>query len=198
VEHLLRNSHHLFQEQYRNSESIIEKAAEITKDFFKSGLIVNDAIKYLDYRLRSGTICVISTASYEDGAIGFVKGLVECGLLEKTYADKIIFSGTKIDWEKLQVSHMNVDKNKLVGIENVFKLPMEQIKPKIFAVFCDDPEINDKALLEVGKHSFAIKTHKNLASALPVNCVFSDWAEIFKCKDNLSYLHTGLKQRSKL
>lgn len=179
-----------FCENYRNALSVRKKAAEITKLLLKYNIVIPEAIEYLKHRLEQNVICIISTASYEDGALGFIDGLIECGLLPKDLASKIIVSGTQIDWIQLKVTHMNVDKNKLLGLENIFKCSIDKLKPRVQAVFGDDPAINDKALLDgVCDHSFVIKTTKNANMHLPACCIFSNWQELIQCKDALNELH---------
>jgi len=170
--------------------AIQNKAVEITENFFNNGIIITAAIDYLKYRLAEGVICIISTASYEEGAYGFIQSLVRCNLLDQELADKIVVSGTQTDWQKLSVTHMNVDTNKLRGLEQALQMGIENIRPHIIAVFGDDPGINDRALLELGKYSFAIKNAKNQNAALPHNCVFSNWLDIFANKNNLRGLHS--------
>jgi hypothetical protein len=170
----------LFQSKYQNADAVRSKATEITKLFCQSGAIIFDAIKYLSYRLSQGVTCIISTASYEDGARGFVDGLVACKLLTKELANRIVFSGTRVDWEKLQVTHMNVDKNKLLGLTFATGKSLDEIRPQIKTVFGDDPEINDRALLNgLCKRSFVISTVKNKNCDLPNGCVRTDWKEIY-------------------
>lgn len=182
-----------FQDKYKNADAIRNQAAEVTKLFFHGGIIAFDAIKYLNYRLKQGVVCIISTASYEDGARGFVDGLVDCDLLPQELAEKIVFSGTRIDWDKMQVSHMNVDNNKLLGLTLTTGYAIKTIKPQIKAVFGDDPKINDRALLDgLCKHSFVIKTAKNKDFDLPAGCVFVDWKDIYCYRDQLPWLHQRL------
>lgn len=185
----------LFAEKNKNADAIKRKASEIAEMFLSKGIVIMPAIKYLACRLQEETTCIIATGGYEDGAIGFIDGLVRCGVLDKLLATKIIFSGTKINWQELKVSHINVDTHKLLGIEKVLKLPLSHIKPNVFATFGDDPEVNDRSLLELGKYNFAIRTHKNMNAALPPNCMFADWPEIFEHKDNLDYLHAVPAQK---
>ncbi len=176
----------------RDSQMIREKAQEITGLFYTKGIINLDAIAYLKDRLEQKICCVISTASYKDGAIGFVNALVKCKLLPKKLSQKILISGTELNWENLTVTHMNVDQNKIVDLERLLKKYYQNNKHEIQAVFGDDPEINDRALLATGKYSFVIKTEKNSMAALPDNCVFADWTTILRNKDKIAFLHQKL------
>lgn len=189
----------LFRQENRSADVMQKIAFEITKLFFKSGIIVIEAVEYLTYRLKQNVTCVISTASYEDGAKGFVNGLVACGLIAPELAAKIVISGTKIDWQQLKITHMNVDNNKILGLEKTLGQPIEKLKPKICAIFGDDPEINDKALLGgLCDHSFVIKTIKNAHMTLPSCCVFSSWREIINHADKLEDLHNSLLKKDEV
>lgn len=185
----------LLKEEYKNAVAIKEKAAAITEMFLDKGIVIIPAIKYLEHRLQHETTCVISTGGYEDGAIGFFEGLVKHGLLNKSLSKKIIFSGTKVDWKNLTVTHANIDTHKLLGLEQALEMSLAKIKPDVFAAFGDDPAVNDRSLLELGKYNFAIRTHKNTNATLPPNCVFADWQEIFANKDNLGFLHSAFQQK---
>jgi hypothetical protein len=181
-----------FPVKHRNSRILQKKATEITNLFYKKGIINLDAIAYLKDRLEQEICCVISTASYKDGAIGFVNSLVNYNLLPKVLAQKILISGTELNWENLTVTHMNVDQNKIVDLERLLKKHYQNNKYEIQAVFGDDPEINDRSLLAIGKYSFVIKTEKNSAASLPDNCVFADWPTILKNKNKIDTLHNML------
>lgn len=189
----------LFCQANRSADAVQRKAAEITKLFFKHGIVITEAIEYLKYRLSQNVICVISTASYEDGAKGFVDGLVECGLIPRELTAKIVISGTQINWEQLKVTHMNVDGNKLLGIERIFRQPIDRLRPRIHAIFGDDPAINDRALLSgLCDYSFVIKTVKNASLRLPACCIFSDWIELTTHRDQLEGLHKQKKAQISL
>lgn len=166
-----------------NAMVIFESAVAITQEFLKCGVVRKDAIEYLKNCLELNITCVISTASYEEGARGFVQGLVGTGLLRADLAAKILVSGTNINWDKLEVIHMNVDTNKLHGLETALDLSLAEIKPKIKAIFADDPLINDRALLNgLCTNSFVIRTEKNNHLTLPPGCVFITWQEVLKNK----------------
>lgn len=172
----------LFHKDNQNSDAVRKKAAEITKIFIANGIVIVKSIEYIRYRLEQGATCIISTSSYEDGAIGFVDALVEQNLLSKELSKRIKYSGTTINWETLKVTHMNVGMNKLRGLMD--------LRSRIKAVFADDVRINDYGLLRyLCDYSFVIKTAKNKNDKLPPNCVFVDWDEVIAHKDNLVELH---------
>jgi hypothetical protein len=184
----------MFAEHNKNATAVRRQAALITSSlFFKHGIIRLEAIEYLKSRLSKGVTCVISTASYEDGARGFVDGLVDCGLLPKELAGKIVFTGTVVNWQIGKVAHMNVDTQKLRGLETALGKPLSEIRPKINAIFGDDPAINDRALLDgLCSHSFVIPNSKNQTMKLPAACVFSTWSNILSHQDDLASFHRSL------
>ena len=62
---------------------------------------------------------------------------------------------------------------KLRGLELALQKPIDDIQKRTQAVFGDDPERGDRALLNgFCQHSFVKKTIKNEKSVLPPNCVF--------------------------
>ena len=106
----------MFNQSDKNDEAIRRQAALITHDFFDRNILELDAIKYLEYQLHVGVICVISTGGDESGAAGFVDGLVDCKLLPKDLAAKILVSGTRINWQEMTVEHLNVGPIKIARI----------------------------------------------------------------------------------
>ena len=184
----------LFDMSDQNDESIRKQAAMITKDYFPVGILELDAIRYLEHQVREGVICVISTAGDESGASGFLDGLVHCGLLPQDIANQILVSGTRIDWDKMQIDHMNVGPLKLHGLELTFQKSIEDIKKRTQAVFANDPDHNDRALLEgFSEHGFVKRTVKNEQCVLPVGGVFfSNWLEVYENRNNIFGLHDKL------
>jgi len=186
----------MFDEQDKNDEAIRRQAALITRDFLDRGIVELDAIRYLEYQLREGVSCAISTGGDESGAAGFVDGLVDGGLLTKDLADKIYVSGTRINWNEMTVEHLNVGPLKLQGLELAFQQPIDDIQKRTQAVFGNDPEHGDRALLDnFCQYSFVKKTIKNEAAILPPNCVFfSNWAEVYDYRSRIPELHAHSKQ----
>jgi hypothetical protein len=180
----------------RDPKVITDTARKITTSLPES-VIILEAIKYLSHRLKSGTICVISTGGYEEAGKGFIEGLVERNLLSASLLKNIRYSGTQIDWEKLKVIHVNVNKNKILGLVRVFKsesgdqkYSIEKLKKRINAVFGDDILINDLAILkDLCKCGFVIKNKSNESKQLPSNCILTGWPQIYNNRDNLATFH---------
>jgi hypothetical protein len=181
----------MFDEGDKNDESIRKQATLITHDFLDKGIVELDAIRYLEHQLIEGVICAISTGGDESGAAGFVDGLVERGLLSKDLADNIHVSGTRINWDEMTVKHLNVGPLKLRGLELVFQKPIDDIQKRTQAVFGNDPERGDRALLDdFCPYSFVKKTIKNEKAILPLNCVFfSSLDKVYDYRYRISDLH---------
>ena len=186
----------MFAESDKNNAAIQRQAALMTHDFFSRGILELDAIRYLEYQLRAGVVCAISTGGDESGASGFVDGLVGCELLPQELAGKIVVSGTRINWDEMMVEHLNVGVLKLRGLELVFQKPIDDIQKRTQAVFGNDPDEGDRALLYgFCQHSFVKKTIKNEKVFLPPSCVFfSNWSEIYDYRDRIDELHARLKK----
>ncbi len=184
----------IFNESDKNDGAIRRQAALITHDFLDNGIVELDAIKYLQYQLQEDVLCVISTGGDESGATGFVDGLVDYGLLPKDLAEKIYVSGTLLDWNKMTVEHLNVGPLKLQGLELTFKKSINDIQKRTQAVFGNDPEHGDRAILNgFCQYSFVKKTVKNEQAVLPPSCVFfSSWAKIYDNRNKICELHTEL------
>ena len=163
----------IFNPSDRNDKAIQRQAVLITRDFVDSGIVELDAIRYLEYLLQKGIICAISTGGDESGAAGFVDGLVDCGLLSRNLADKVYVSGTRINWKKMSVEHLNVGPLKLRGLELAFQQSIGDIQKRTQAAFGNDPDHGDRSLLDAFcQYSFVKKTVKNGEAVLPANSVF--------------------------
>lgn len=183
----------MLNKEDRNDATMYKEAVLLTQKFFHNNVLELNAIKYLEYQLRAGTACVISTAGDESGAHGFIDGLVSCKLLPEELAAKIFISGTKMNWGNLTVVHMNSGALKLRGLELTLQEPLADIQKRTQAVFGDSPEGGDKALLDgFCPHSFVKRHAHNQQAVLPANCVFSNWAEIYANRDDIYELHARL------
>lgn len=183
----------MFKPENQSAEALQREAGKLAAFFLQHGLVQIPAIQFLAHRIQSEVLCIISTASYEDGAIGFIRGISDArpDLLPKALFEKIRFVGTTVDWQSLKVTHMNADQGKIAGLEGILGQPLAEFRPKIACVFGDDPEINDRALLELGRYSFAIYAAKNQRAAVPANCVWSSWESIFENRAALGDYHAA-------
>lgn len=164
-----RSSHEMMQKVILKFKSEITgpdlrlRAKEITFAFVAAGVIRDSALKFLNYCLERGDICVLSTGSYLDGLHGFVDALVEGGLIKSGHLANLRFSGAEINWDSRVLLHANVRERKLVGLRRCLKLEDTETLPAISGVYCDDPLINDKGIYEAVEDGcrFVIRTIKN-------------------------------------
>jgi hypothetical protein len=162
------------------ADAIRKYAKAITLEFVKCGVLRVEAIQHLERNLEEGNTCVLSTGSYQDGAYGFVDGLIESRLLSPAAGQKILISGAIVDWGSKTLIHANVRERKIAGLENVFKKKIGDFKNEILAVFADDPWINDRDILALApfNSAYVIETKKNSQKPIPDFCRFTTWAEI--------------------
>jgi hypothetical protein len=165
-------------------DKVRQFAKETTQHFIKCGVVRKDAIAFLKKKIEDGVICILSTGSYQDGALGFVDALAENGLLELTSESKELLhiSGAIVDWDNKKLLHANVRERKLVGIEIVMKQSITALQPYIKAAYGDDPWINDKDILDIAprERSFVIGTNKNKEKTLPPGYVLNTWPRIIE------------------
>jgi hypothetical protein len=168
-----------FQENVTHQE-IRAFAKEVTLQFIHYGVIREEAIAYLSKKVNLGIVCILSTGSYQDGALGFVDALVETGLITQEAGGALRVSGAIVDWKKRELLHANVRERKIKGIEMLLGDKIENIRPNIAAVYADDPWINDHGILEIAppEKAFVIQTEKNKNQILPGHYVFSTWRSI--------------------
>lgn len=94
---------------------------------------------------------------------------------------------------------MNVGPLKLRGLELAFQKSLANLQKRCQAVFANDPEHGDRALLEACcQLGFVKKTVKNDKAILPANCVFfPNWSEIYDYRNKISDLHSKLLNQEK-
>src|SRR3989338_1270355 len=163
-------------------EMIRQCAKEITLQFIEHDIIRKEAIAYLLSKTQQGIVCILSTGSYQDGAIGFVDALIEKGLLTEQSRDLLFVTGAMVDWDKKKLTHVNVRERKLVGIEMVMQKRMVDLMPFVKAVYADDPWINDRDILAIAprEKSYVIQTAKNKNKLLPNGYTLITWKEIIE------------------
>lgn len=163
-----------------NGQDVYLFSKEVTHRFVQHNIVRKEAIAHLKNRIQKNVLCIISTGSYEESALGFVDALVEAGWLTEKDKQFLRVSGGIIDWKKRKVMHANVCDNKLIGIANVLDLHIDDIKPHVENVYGDDPEINDKDILALAPQGSAhvIATIKNKDKLLPNGYKHKTWGEI--------------------
>ncbi len=147
--------------------------------FIDQEIIRLDSIKHLKVALESDDLCILSTGSYTDGAIGFVEALIERNLLPKNTLEKLIISGATIDWKTRKVTHANIADNKIKGLYKSCQLKNHAFNPEhIIGIYVDDPIGNDSGLCALKPECVhLIRTVKN-KDKLFGTLRHQDWAEI--------------------
>jgi hypothetical protein len=184
------SSHRMMQagvETFREdvkADDIRQYAKSITLEFINHGVIRKEAIEYLQNRIQNGIVCVLSTGSYQEGAMGFVDALIEKGLLrlEEESNNMLRVTGALVDWATRTLTHANVRERKLIGIEKVMGQSLNILKPDIEAVYGDDPWINDKDILTLvsKERAYVIRTAKNKDKTLPNGLLHTTWESIIE------------------
>lgn len=97
--------------------------------------------------LEQGNLCILSTGSYYDGAVGFVDALIEEGLLPGDALEKLVISGALVDWRNRTVIHANIADNKIKGLEGAcLAKGCTFVKENVVGIYVDDPEGNDSGI----------------------------------------------------
>ena len=178
-------------------QNIIDRAKEITSDFIRSGVVISEAIAFLDRKVNEGHICVLSTGSYESGAQGFLAALHEHDLISPVAFDSIIVSGAVVDWKAKQVTHANIHNNKIKGLnehlaqKHRLKLPLaSEAESKVY-VYADDPAGNDHGILTLTDPSrrFVIPQPGNVSDASGFEYHRLSWDSIITNE----YFHSSMR-----
>jgi hypothetical protein len=161
--------------------SIYNCALGIVDNFIDFGIIREGSIQYLNKKLQSGIKCILSTANYHEGALAFKDRLVERGLIERKNIDHLIVIGSEIDWKLKSISHLNYGEKKVDGICKYFNSNLEELKQYVNHSYGDDPDRNDKHILELAsKKSFVIETPSNSAANLSLGMVRTSWEKLLR------------------
>jgi hypothetical protein len=94
-----------------------EYAKDATCQFIDGDIVRLEGIAHLNASLAAGDVCILSTGSYQDGAVGFVAALMERDLLSSDALDKLVISGAVINWNTRRVVHANIAENKIKGLD---------------------------------------------------------------------------------
>ena len=152
-------------------------------------MVIKEAIAFLNSRAEEGHLCILSTGSYQSGAIGFLNALSEAGLISSTALDHIIVSGAIVDWEHKQLIHANVHNNKVKGLNDLlqvrFGFSLEQNStntPHEVFVYADDPDGNDFGILNLtaADRRYVIAHDKNHLSNTDFLYHYVAWKNLFK------------------
>ncbi len=181
-------------------------AKKLTLYLIHHGVIRKEAIAFLEARVKQGITCILSTGSYQDGALGFVDALVQAKLISPETQKKLRVSGAVVDWDDRTLLHANVRDRKLIGIEIVMGKQMQELRPHVLAVYGDDPWVNDAGILAAAPkgNGYVIATAKNTGKSLPDGYRLSTWPSIIqkqasiKTKADELEIESAAQMRAKL
>lgn len=179
--------------QHISEYDIVQHAQKITQDFIKNNIVIHEAIAFLNKKAEEGHLCILSTGSYQSGAIGFLNALHEAGLISSIALDHIMVSGAIVNWEHKQLIHANVHNNKIKGLNDLLQTrfgfslsttPLENSHE--IHVYADDPEGNDFGILSLTtpENRIVIAHEKNHNAHDRLEYSRMTWDEITK-KDSL-------------
>ncbi len=138
-------------------------AKKITAQFIQEDILRFPGIEHLKRSLEADELCILSTGSYTEGAIGFAEACVERGLIPPDALDKLIISGAVIDWDTRTVQHANIANNKIIGLQERCRQKDYPFSSEaIVGIYVDDPLGNDSGLCSLKPEAVClISTVKN-------------------------------------
>lgn len=164
-----------------SADDVRARGQEITRILLKHGGVRQKAILHLRKSLEDGHICILSTGSYHDGAMGLVDELVHHGFIPEVLRSNLIVTGAQIDWPERKVVHANIAENKILSIKAALAArgcKLERSAIDFIAV--DDPLGNDLGLCQLNPEAvYVIKTPKNAMLRLDARYTHCSWDEIW-------------------
>ena len=159
-----------------SEQDVIQHAKKITTDFINAGVVIHEAINFLNEKACAENLCILSTGSYQSGAIGFLNALTEANLISREALDYIMVSGAIVDWPQKKLVHANIHNNKIKGLNDLLQArygfildPAATNSEHEVYVYADDPEGNDFGILSltIPENRIVIAHEKNYEA--------SDW-----------------------
>lgn len=144
----------IIPEDKKNDDAIFNAAVEAASLYMEHGVIRMEAISFLVQALEKGNKCIISTASFEAAARGFIHALVIKNIIPEDLEKNIICIGTKIDWKAVEIIHYNSAQGKITGLESFFSLDIETIAEAVDFAIGDEPNSGDYELLSIMTPNF--------------------------------------------
>jgi len=175
---LLQTVNHLTE------QDIVQHAKKITQDFINTGVVIHEAIAFLNRHAEEGHLCILSTGSYQSGAVGFLQALTEAELLSPAALDHIIVSGAIVDWKHKQLIHANVHNNKIKGLNDLLQtrygFTISADTPHEVYVFADDPDGNDFGILSlaIAENRVVIAHEKNSPAQKSFKYHYMAWKDL--------------------
>lgn len=157
-----------------------QRAGDLSKYIIQNQHYYLSAIRHIQASIDAGFLIVFSTTNYHEGAEAFLEQLVEHQLIRDSDRDKIICSGSVIDWKSRSIVHFNMGHDKTVGISNALQIPIDELPSYVDSAYGDDPLGNDAGILSLSEKSFVIANPKNSEVYLPKNLIRTSWEDILK------------------
>ena len=172
-----------------SEQDVVSFAQKITRDFISAKVVISEAIAFLNSKAEDGHLCILSTGSYQSGAVGFLNALLEEELISSTALEHIMVSGAIVDWARKQLIHANVHNNKIKGLNDLlqarrgFNLEPASINSvhEVY-VYADDPDGNDFGILSLAtpKNRFVIAHEKNSDESEKLQYSRTTWDHILE------------------
>lgn len=168
-----------------SEQDIVNHAKKITHDFITAEVVIKDAIAFLNSKAEEGHLCILSTGSYQSGAVGFLNALSEAELISSTALNHIMVSGAIVDWERKQLIHANIHNNKVTGLNDLlqekygFTLDPTNIEHEVY-VYADDPYAIDFGILSLTnpEKRYVIAHHKNIMTCNRMEYIRIAWEQL--------------------
>ncbi|WP_416675690.1 hypothetical protein [Egbenema bharatensis] len=167
-------------EQIYDKRHIKNRARELAHAIIQNNNYYPDAIQHITASIEAGFQVVFSTTNYHEGAEAVLEILVEHHLMKAHYIDRIICSGSMIDWKTRSILHFNMAEDKIAGISRILSIPIAELPKHTDSAYGDDPAGNDSGILSLGKRAFVIANPKNLEVALPETIIRTSWEDILR------------------
>lgn len=163
-----------------DEQDIKQRARELADSIIQNNHYYLAAIDHICASIDAGFQVVFSTTNYWEGAEAFLEILAERNLVKDSHKDKIFCSGSMIDWKIRSIIHFNMGKDKVIGISNVLKIPIDELSNYTNSAYGDDPKGNDAGILSLSAKAFVIASKKNAGIYLPANMIRTSWEDILK------------------
>lgn len=158
-----------------SGEKVKNTAKQFTHSIIKQGKYYHKAITHINKSLNEGYEIAFSTTNYREGAAGFLEVLNECSLMDKTSESQINISGTEINWSNKSVIHFNMAEDKVKGLCTTLGINQQTLFHRVDSCYGDDPEGNDRGILNITSNAFVIENEKNKDCLLPLHMKLTNW-----------------------
>ncbi len=159
---------------------IKQQTKEICKDIIKNNQYYSGAINHICASIEANFAVIFSTTNYGEGAEAFLEILVEEGLIKEHHQDKIIVSGSIINWKTPSITHFNMGKDKNVGLSKALEISLNQLSHYTDSAYGDDPQGNDIGILSLSTKAFVILNQKNSQVPMGANIIRTSWQDILE------------------